>query len=80
MLKEQQFTVDRVFLNCANQTDKVAASNAEVQKYQSEIFDCVGRDALQTLLEGYNCTVLAYGMTSSGKTYTYVTISYKISV
>lgn len=28
------------------------------------------KDHVSTVLEGYNCTILAYGITGSGKTYT----------
>ncbi|KAL0077603.1 P-loop containing nucleoside triphosphate hydrolase protein [Phycomyces blakesleeanus] len=37
---------------------------------QSEIFAAVGQKLIHKFVEGYNVTILAYGQTSSGKTYT----------
>lgn len=37
---------------------------------QETIFDAVGKNYIQEMLEGYNCTVFAYGQTGTGKTYT----------
>ncbi|CAE7333466.1 KIF3A [Symbiodinium sp. CCMP2592] len=37
---------------------------------QSEVYKTVGRDALQTVLEGYSTTIFAYGQTGSGKSHT----------
>mmetsp|Transcript_29599 Transcript_29599/g.38147 ORF Transcript_29599/g.38147 Transcript_29599/m.38147 type:complete len:740 (+) Transcript_29599:62-2281(+) len=37
---------------------------------QDEVFDTVGRDAVQNVLEGVNSTIFAYGQTGSGKTFT----------
>lgn len=37
---------------------------------QETIFDAVGKSYIQEMLEGYNCTVFAYGQTGTGKTYT----------
>lgn len=49
------FTMDRVFSPDAS---------------QSEVYDAVARPVVQDVLEGYNGTVMAYGSTGSGKTYT----------
>ncbi|KAI8376166.1 P-loop containing nucleoside triphosphate hydrolase protein [Radiomyces spectabilis] len=37
---------------------------------QSEIFSVLGQRLIQKFVQGYNVTILAYGQTSSGKTYT----------
>ncbi|KAL9547751.1 hypothetical protein PS6_006978 [Mucor atramentarius] len=37
---------------------------------QSEIFSTLGDSLIRKFIEGYNITILAYGQTSSGKTYT----------
>lgn len=37
---------------------------------QQEVFDLVAKPALSRVMEGYNATILAYGQTSSGKTFT----------
>ncbi|KAG2391785.1 hypothetical protein C9374_013270 [Naegleria lovaniensis] len=36
---------------------------------QSEVFETVGRPLIDDIIKGYNCTIFAYGQTSSGKTY-----------
>ncbi|XP_034947197.1 kinesin-like protein KIF18A [Chelonus insularis] len=53
--KELQFMFDRVF--------DMTASNAE-------IFDGTTKEIISDLLEGYNCSVFAYGATGAGKTHT----------
>ena len=37
---------------------------------QEEVYNEAARDIIQSVLEGFNGTVLAYGQTSSGKTHT----------
>ncbi|RNF04418.1 putative kinesin [Trypanosoma conorhini] len=37
---------------------------------QSEVFNVIGPEVLDTLFSGYNASVFAYGQTGSGKTYT----------
>lgn len=37
---------------------------------QSEVFDLVAKDVIDSALDGYNGTIFAYGQTGSGKTYT----------
>ena len=37
---------------------------------QQEIFDLAGKPIIDSVLEGFNGTIFAYGQTSSGKTYT----------
>ena len=37
---------------------------------QEEIFDEVGAPLIESVLDGYNGTILAYGQTGGGKTYT----------
>lgn len=37
---------------------------------QAEVFDAMGADVVDAVLSGYSGTLLAYGMTGSGKTYT----------
>lgn len=36
---------------------------------QEEVFNKVGRSAVQNVLDGYNSTIFTYGQTGSGKTY-----------
>lgn len=50
-----KFTFDRVF--GANST-------------QLEVFEAIGKPLVETVFEGYNGTIFAYGQTSSGKTFT----------
>ena len=54
-LQHQAFTFDRVF--------SPAASTREV-------YEKIGRPIIQQIVQGYNGTVIAYGQTTSGKTYT----------
>ena len=37
---------------------------------QQEVYDTTARSAVTSILEGYNSTILAYGQTGTGKTYT----------
>jgi Kinesin motor domain len=37
---------------------------------QAEVFEAIGMPMVQHTLDGFNATVMAYGQTSSGKTYT----------
>ena len=53
--KEQQFTYDYVFTN---------------QSSQEEVYDNTTKHLLKGIINGYNATVIAYGATGSGKTYT----------
>lgn len=39
-------------------------------KSQQSVYDLVARPILDEVLQGYNCTILAYGQTGTGKTYT----------
>ena len=48
-----KFTMDRVFgMDCK----------------QEDMFEEIGETAVQTLMQGFNSTILAYGQTGSGKT------------
>ncbi|KAI8327349.1 P-loop containing nucleoside triphosphate hydrolase protein, partial [Blakeslea trispora] len=47
---------------------------------QEEIFSSVGDQLIRKFIEGYNITILAYGQTSSGKTYTMGTAANGASV
>ncbi|NXG81750.1 KI18B protein, partial [Stercorarius parasiticus] len=53
--KDLKFAFDRVF------GDKAT---------QEEVFQHTTRDVLDSVLNGYNCSVFAYGATGAGKTYT----------
>ncbi|NWH48504.1 KI18B protein, partial [Fregata magnificens] len=53
--KDLKFVFDRVFGEGAT---------------QEEVFQHTTRDALDSVLNGYNCSVFAYGATGAGKTYT----------
>jgi len=46
--------------------DRVFSPNAK----QTEVYQVVGKPIIESLMEGFNGCVLAYGQTSSGKTYT----------
>jgi hypothetical protein len=37
---------------------------------QAEVYDKTARDAVHSVLAGYNATIIAYGQTGTGKTYT----------
>lgn len=37
---------------------------------QSEVYDYTARSVVDSVLEGFNGTIFAYGQTSSGKTFT----------
>lgn len=37
---------------------------------QSMVFNSIAKDIIDEMLEGYNCTIFAYGQTGTGKTYT----------
>jgi kinesin family protein 5 len=50
-----QFTFDRVF---------------EPDATQTQVYDEAAREIVESVLDGYNGTILAYGQTASGKTYT----------
>lgn len=63
--KSSAFTFDRVFdCNCN----------------QKKVFDVVGGPVVADILKGYNCTIFAYGQTSSGKTYTVSSSPYFFSL
>ncbi|KAI7896563.1 P-loop containing nucleoside triphosphate hydrolase protein, partial [Mucor mucedo] len=53
--QNKYFTYDHVFGN---------------DTHQNDIFTALGERPVQKFVEGYNVTMLAYGQTSSGKTYT----------
>lgn len=42
----------------------------DVDTIQEEIYNEVGAPVLLNILDGFNGTIMAYGQTSSGKTYT----------
>ena len=54
-LAKRRFTYDSVFHSNINQV---------------ELYNNIAPPLLQSFLNGYNATILAYGQTSSGKTYT----------
>ena len=37
---------------------------------QKEVYDCAARPIIDSVLDGFNGTIFAYGQTSSGKTHT----------
>ena len=55
MPENQIFTLDRVF---------------KTNAHQSDVYDFVGRETIEDVLNGYNGTIFAYGQTGSGKTHT----------
>lgn len=54
-VKDQVFAFDRVFDECTS---------------QSEVYEGTTRNLLDSVLDGYNATVFAYGATGCGKTHT----------
>ncbi|KJP85103.1 hypothetical protein AK88_05272 [Plasmodium fragile] len=42
----------------------------DVNFQQSDVFDLIGRNLINNFISGYNSSILAYGNTNSGKTYT----------
>jgi len=40
------------------------------QTQQKEVYEFVGKEMINDVLQGYNGTIFAYGQTSSGKTFT----------
>lgn len=54
-LNTYRFSFDRIFAPTANQQD---------------VFDLAARPIIDSVLEGFNGTIFAYGQTSSGKTFT----------
>jgi len=50
--------------------DKYTLDRIFPQATQEEMFDYVGRRAVEDVLQGYNGTVLVYGQTGSGKSFT----------
>lgn len=46
--------------------DQVCGEEAD----QAQLYDVIGKTALQKCLDGLNCTVMAYGQTGSGKSFT----------
>ncbi|KER23611.1 hypothetical protein T265_14610, partial [Opisthorchis viverrini] len=55
------FTFDHIF---------AAHTDSEDEEGQKQIYECVGQEALSSILEGYNSSLFAYGVTGTGKTYT----------
>lgn len=53
--KQNKFNFDRVF---------------DMQSNQKEVYDLCARPIIDSVLEGFNGTIFAYGQTSSGKTHT----------
>ncbi len=55
MFQLHQFTFDRVF---------------DLDSTQEDIYNDCAMATVQSMLEGYNSTIIAYGQTGTGKTYT----------
>lgn len=53
--KNQQFIFDRVF---------------GFESHNKEIFEITTKNLIKSLMDGYNCSVFAYGATGAGKTHT----------
>ncbi|KAJ2771978.1 hypothetical protein IWQ56_001571, partial [Coemansia nantahalensis] len=61
--RERTYTFDHCYWTAGDRDDRRYAS-------QEVVFNDVGRAVLGHALSGYHCAILAYGQTSSGKTYT----------
>ena len=46
--------------------DRIFDTNSE----QKDVYDCAARPIIDSVLDGFNGTIFAYGQTSSGKTHT----------
>jgi kinesin family member 6/9 len=68
--KEGQGSVNNQRENYAFQFNKVL-HNAS----QDTVFDECARDIVSSVLEGYNGTIMTYGQTGAGKTYTMVRVN-----
>ncbi|KAI8878285.1 kinesin-domain-containing protein [Backusella circina FSU 941] len=66
VLRAHEQSVQIVSQNKYFTYDHVFGPNSQ----QSDIFESLGEGPVQKFVEGYNVTMLAYGQTSSGKTYT----------
>ena len=55
MFQPHRFTFDEVF---------------DIGTSQEEVFDVAAKPAVNSILEGYNSTIFAYGQTGTGKTFT----------
>jgi kinesin family protein 11 len=53
--QKQVITFDKVF---------------DVESEQEQIFQSTGQQMVKSFLEGYNCSLFAYGQTGAGKTHT----------
>lgn len=51
---------------CVHHADEVF----DVDSTNKQVFDCVGRDIVRSVVSGYHGAIFAYGQTASGKTYT----------
>ena len=60
--KGLSFTFDEVF--------NISAS-------QAYVYESVGLPLIDDIIKGYNCTIFAYGQTSSGKTYSMMNLPKK---
>ena len=67
LLDEEEDDDEEIFQNNHTFTfDHIFDSNSE----QTEIFDKAAKKAVHAVLKGYNSTILAYGQTGTGKTFT----------
>ncbi|KAI7875331.1 kinesin-domain-containing protein, partial [Lichtheimia hyalospora FSU 10163] len=66
VLKLHEKTVHVVPHNKLFTFDHVFGTNSQ----QSQVFETLGSKLIHKFIDGYNVTILAYGQTSSGKTYT----------
>ncbi|EFX89779.1 hypothetical protein DAPPUDRAFT_40249, partial [Daphnia pulex] len=63
--KSRQFAFDY----CFQSTDGSSCPSANIAN-QEKVFEVLGKPVLDSLFEGYNACVLAYGQSGTGKTYT----------
>ncbi|CAD8128108.1 unnamed protein product [Paramecium sonneborni] len=56
-LGEQKFTFDKIL---------------DINANQSDVYEEIGKPIIDQILQGFNATLLMYGQTSSGKTYTMI--------
>jgi hypothetical protein len=65
-VEESSIAQRRNSTNKAYQLDRVFGDNASTE----QVYQSTTRPFISNVLEGFNCTVFAYGQTSSGKTHT----------
>ena len=73
-----EISSDLKTVSIKNQFDSLSNTNFSFDKIftsestQKEVFEDIGKPIVESVLEGFNGTILAYGQTGSGKSYTMI--------